>query len=135
MQIRSAKELKVYQVAYGLAMEIFRLSQAWPADEKYSLTDQVRRSSRGVCANLREAWAKRRYEAHFVSKLTDADGENAETDTWLDFARDCGYLNKAEHTSLAADCREVGAMLGGMLGNPIPFLLKPTRSTSRVPAL
>ncbi len=135
MQIRSAKELKVYQVAYGLAMEIFRLSQAWPFNEKYSLTDQVRRSSRGVCANPREAWAKRRYEAHFVSKLTDADGENAETDTWLDFARDCGYLNKAEHARLAGDCREVGAMLGGMLGNPIPFLLKPACSAPRVPGL
>jgi four helix bundle protein len=131
VQINSAKELKVYQVAYALAMEIFRLSKAWPPDEKYSLTDQVRRSSRGVCANLREAWAKRRYEAHFVSKLTDADGENGETDTWLDFARDCGYLSKAEHASLTADCREVGAMLGGMLGNPAPFLLKPTRSAPR----
>ena len=131
MQIRSAKELKVYQMAYALAMEIFRLSKAWPADEKYSLTDQVRRSSRGVCANLREAWAKRRYEAHFVSKLTDADGGNAETDTWLDFARDCGYLSKAEHTRLTADCREVGAMLGGILGNPTPFLFKLKRSVTR----
>ena len=131
MQIRSAKELKVYKMAYALAMEIFRLSKAWPADEKYSLTDQVRRSSRGVCANLREAWAKRRYEAHFVSKLTDADGGNAETDTWLDFARDCSYLSKAEHARLPADCREVGAMLGGMLGNPTPFLLKATRSVIR----
>jgi four helix bundle protein len=135
VQIRSAKELKVYQVAYALAMEIFRLSQAWPPDEKYSLTDQVRRSSRGVCANLREAWAKRRYEAHFVSKLTDADGENAETDTWLDFAGDCGYLDKAKHARLTTECREVGAMLGGMLGNPTPFLLKPTRSAPRAAAL
>jgi four helix bundle protein len=135
MQISSAKELKVYQLAYALAMEIFRLSKTWPSDEKYSLTDQVRRSSRGVCANLREAWAKRRYEAHFVSKLTDADGENAETDTWLDFARDCGYLNKAEHARLTAECRQVGAMLGGMLGNPTPFLVKRLRSMSGVPDL
>jgi len=131
VQIRSAKELKVYQVAYALAMEIFRLSHAWPPDEKYSLTDQVRRSSRGVCANLREAWAKRRYEAHFVSKLTDADGENAETDTWLDFAMDCGYLDKVKHAGLTARCREVGAMLGGMLGDPTPFLVKPTRRAPR----
>lgn len=135
MQIRSAKELKVYQMAYALAMEIFRLSQAWPPDEKYSLTDQVRRSSRGVCANLREAWAKRRYEAHFVSKLTDADGENGETDTWLDFARDCSYLDKAEHARLTTDCRQVGAMLGGMLANPTPFLVKPTRRAPRAPDL
>ena len=85
MQINSAKDLRVYKKAYDLAMTIFRLSKTWPGEEKFSLTDQIRRSSRSVCANLREAWAKRRYEAHFISKLTDADGENAETDTWLDF--------------------------------------------------
>ena len=96
MQINSAKDLRVYQKAYVLAMKIFRLSRDWPPKEKYSLTDQIRRSSRSVCANLREAWAKRRYEAHFISKLTDADGENSETDTWLDFAKDCGYLSEEE---------------------------------------
>jgi len=124
MVAKSAKDLRVYQKAYALAMEIFRLSKKWPLDEKYSLTDQIRRASRSVCANLREAWAKRRYEAHFISKLTDADGENSETDTWLDFARDCGYVSKDEHERLAADCREVGAMLGSMLNNPVPFLIK-----------
>ena len=92
-------------------MEIFVISKTWPPEERFSLTDQIRRSSRGVCANLREAWAKRRYEAHFVSKLTDADGENGETDTWLDFARDCGYLASSDHDRLARECREVGAML------------------------
>ena len=85
MQIKSAKDLIVYQKAYALAMEIFEASKNFPAEEKYSLIDQIRRSSRSVCTNLREAWAKRRYEAHFVSKLTDADGENGETETWLDF--------------------------------------------------
>lgn len=130
MRISSAKELNVYQMAYALAMEIFRLSKAWPIEEKYSLTDQIRRSSRGVCANLREARSKRRYDAHFVSKLTDADGENGETDTWLDFARDCGYLSETDHARVAARCREVGAMLGGMLANPSPFLLKPSPSLS-----
>ena len=124
MQINSAKDLRVYQKAYVLAMKIFRLSRDWPPKEKYSLTDQIRRSSRSVCANLREAWAKRRYEAHFISKLTDADGENSETDTWLDFAKDCGYLSEEEHQKLTTECREVGAMLGSMLKNPIPFLLK-----------
>ena len=84
-----------------------------------------------VTGATRRRGAKRRYEAHFVSKLTDADGGNAETDTWLDFARDCSYLSKAEHARLPADCREVGAMLGGMLGNPTPFLLKATRSVIR----
>ena len=124
MQIRSAKDLMVYQKAYALAMEIFKLSKAWPLDEKYSLTDQIRRSSRSVCANLREAWAKRRYEAHFVSKLTDADGENSETDTWLDFARDCEYLSVEDHRRLTSECQEVGAMLGSMIKNPTSFLLK-----------
>jgi len=74
MVAKSAKDLRVYQKAYALAMEIFRLSKKWPLDEKYSLTDQIRRCSRSVCANLREAWAKRRYAAHFISKLTDVDG-------------------------------------------------------------
>ena len=124
MQIRSAKDLMVYQKAYALAMEIFKLSKAWPLDEKYSLTDQIRRSSRSVCANLREGWAKRRYEAHFVSKLTDADGENSETDTWLDFARDCEYLSVEDHRRLTSECQEVGAMLGSMIKNPTSFLLK-----------
>ena len=124
VQINSAKDLKVYQKAYVLAMKIFRLSRDWPQEEKYSLTDQIRRSSRSVCANLREAWAKRRYEAHFISKLTDADGENSETDTWLDFAKDCGYLSKEEHQDLTTQCMEVGAMLGSMLKNSAPFLIK-----------
>ena len=123
-EIRAATDLIVYQKAYALAMEIFRLSKSWPSEEKYSLVDQVRRSSRGVCANLREAWSKRRYEAHFINKLTDADGENAETATWLDFARDCGYLNPADYTRLADLRREVGSMLGSMLLDPTPFLLK-----------
>ena len=124
VEIKSATDLVVYQKAYALAMEIFRLSKSWPPDEKYSLTDQVRRSSRGVCANLREAWSKRRYEAHFINKLTDADGENGETATWLDFARDCGYLGPTDYARLADLCREVGSMLGSMLLAPAPFLLK-----------
>jgi len=90
MQIESAKELNVYALAYELAMTIFEISKTFPSEEKYALTSQIRRSSRSVCLNLREAWAKRRYELHFVSKLTDCDGENNETDTSLDFAKDCG---------------------------------------------
>ena len=84
MKLKSAKDLKVYQQAYAIAMEIFSISKQCPSEERFSLTDQIRRSSRSVCTNLREAWAKRRYEAHFVSKLTDCDGENSETDTWFD---------------------------------------------------
>ena len=123
MQIRSAKDLTVYQKAYELAMEVFEVSKKFPVEERYSLTDQIRRSSRSVCANLREAWAKRRYEAHFVSKLTDADGENAETETWIDFARDCKYLSQRDHVLLVTTCREVGAMLGSMSNSPSSFVL------------
>ena len=124
MKITSAKDLKVYKEAYGLAMDIFELSRNWPLEERYSLTDQIRRSSRSVCTNLREAWSKRRYEAHFILKLTDCDGENSETDTWLNFARDCGYLNKGDHQRLDEKCESVGKMLGSMLMKPAPFLLR-----------
>jgi four helix bundle protein len=90
MGVKSVKELTVYIKAYRLAMLIFEISKRFPPEERYAITGQVRRSSRSVCMCLREAWAKRRYAAHFVSKLTDCDGENSETDTSLDFAKDCG---------------------------------------------
>jgi four helix bundle protein len=127
MQIKSPKDLIVYQKAYALAMKIFEVSKSFPAEEKYSLTDQIRRSSRSICTNLREAWTKRKYEAHFVSKLTDADGENGETDSWLDFACECGYLAKPDHAELNGECREVGAMLVSMANNPSSFLLTSDR--------
>jgi four helix bundle protein len=123
-RLNSAKDLDVYQKAYVLAMKIFEVSKRFPAEERYSLTGQIRRSSRSVCLNLREAWAKRRYEAHFVSKLTDCDGENSETDTALDFARECGYLSKEQHEELTALCAEIGKMLGSMIINPTPFLVQ-----------
>jgi four helix bundle protein len=126
MGAKSAKDLKVYQAAFNLAMDIFIISQSWPKDEKFSLIDQIRRSSRSVCANLREAWAKRRYEAYFISKLSDCDGENSETDTWLDFARACEYINEEQHGHLANECKSIGAMLGSMINNPTPFLLQRT---------
>ncbi|HKJ82178.1 MAG TPA: four helix bundle protein [Ignavibacteriaceae bacterium] len=124
MQINSAKDLEVYKKAYALSMRIFEISKTFPKDEKYSLTDQIRRSSRSVCLNLREAWAKRKYEAHFISKLTDCDGENSETDSSLDFAKDCGYISHEEHQKLTAENREVGKMLGSMINNPKSFLIK-----------
>jgi four helix bundle protein len=124
MQIKSAKDLIVYQKAYALAMEIFAATRKFPVEERYSLIDQIRRSSRSVCTNLREAWAKRKYEAHFVSKLTDADGENGETETWLDFACDCRYLSKGDHAILTEKCREVGAMLGSIINDPSSFILR-----------
>jgi four helix bundle protein len=123
MQIKSAKELNVYQKGYELAMSVFKLSRDFPAEEKFALTSQIRRSSRSICLNLREAWAKRRYEAHFISKLTDCDGENSETDSSLDFARDCGYITVEQHAELAGWCQEVGKMLGSMIKNPAPFLI------------
>jgi four helix bundle protein len=126
MIIRSAKDLTVYKKAYDLAVRIFYLSKRFPAEERYALTGQIRRSSRAVCMNLREAWAKRRYVAHFVSKLTDCDGENSETDTSLDFAKDSGYLPVREHQELVAQCEEVGKMLGSMIQNPDPFLYPPS---------
>ncbi len=122
MGVRSAKELIVYKKAYDLAMRIFQISKRFPKDEQYALTGQIRRSSRSVSMCLREAWAKRRYPAHFVSKLTDCDGENSETDTSLDFAKDCGYISEAEHQELTGLCTEVGKMLGSMIDNPAPFL-------------
>ncbi len=101
-------------------MLIFHVSKRFPAEERYALTSQIRRSSRSVSMNLREAWAKRRYPAHFVSKLTDCDGENSETDTSLDYAKDCGYLSAEEHQDLTVRCCEIGKMLGSMIQNRTP---------------
>jgi four helix bundle protein len=123
MQIKSAKELIVYQKAYRLAMAIFEASKGFPPEERYALTGQIRRSSRSVCLNLREAWSKRRYEAHFISKLTDCDGENSETDSSLDFARDCGYITIAQHAEFIQLSAEVGKMLGSMIKDPNSFLI------------
>lgn len=123
MTVKSAKELTVYLKAYRLAMRIFEITKRFPPEERYALTGQIRRSSRSIPMNLREAWAKRRYAAHFVSKLTDCDGENSETDTSLDFAKDCGYITTQEHAELTVECSEVGKMLGSMIQNPTPFLI------------
>jgi four helix bundle protein len=123
MQIETAKDLNVYKLAYVLAMEVFETTKSFPSEEKYALTSQIRRSSRSVCLNLREAWAKRRYEAHFVSKLTDCDGEANETDSSLDFARDCGYISAETHRGLVEKCTEVRRMLGGMMKKPEAFIV------------
>src|SRR5437763_9289231 len=104
-------------------MDIFHATKQFPSEERFALVSQIRRSSRSVCLNLREAWAKRRYENHFISKLTDCDGEANETDTALDFAKDCGYLSVTSHRDLVNQCSEVRRMLGGMLNNPVPFLI------------
>src|SRR5206468_10068801 len=122
MQINSAKDLTVYKSAYKLSMDIFQVTKSFPNDEVYALTSQIRRSSRSVCLNLREAWAKRRYEAHFVSKLTDSDGENSETDSSLDFARDYEYISTDEHRALTSKCAEIGRMLSGMMKKSSSFV-------------
>ncbi len=100
MAIKRFEELRVYQMAFEAAMRIFELSKAWPKEELYSLTDQIRRASRSVCANIAEGWRKRRYQRHFISKLTDADGEAAETRVFLSFAFHCGYLEESDYIDL-----------------------------------
>jgi len=115
------RDLKVYQMAYELAMEIFRESKSFPAEEKYSLTDQIRRSSRSVAGNIAEGYRKKRYPKMFVNKM--ADGEATETQVWLDFARDCGYLSSERQSNLTARYEEVGRMLGGMINHPERFAL------------
>ncbi len=115
------RDLKVYQLAYKLAMEIFNETKSFPKDERYSLTDQIRRSSRSVAANIAEAYRKRQYPKMFVSKLADSDGETTETQVWLDFARDCGYLSAERHDELMKSYEEVGKMLGSMMAHPERF--------------
>lgn len=118
------KDLKVYQMAYALAMEIFHLSKAFPKEEIYSLTSQIRRASRSVCLNLAEAYRKRNYPNHFASKCTDADAEASETTVALDFAKDCGYITADIHQALIARYEEVGKMLNSMIRHPEKFLPK-----------
>ena len=115
------KELLAYQKAFHLAMEIFEISKTFPKEETYSLTDQIRRSSRSVCANLAEAYRKRRYINHFISKLTDCDAENSETNVWLDFALACNYLSQENYNSLTQKSNEVGKLINFMINNPTKF--------------
>jgi four helix bundle protein len=115
------RDLKVYQLAYKLAMEIFSETKRFPDDERFSLTSQIRRSSRSVAANIAEGFRKRQYPNMFVSKLVDSDAEATETQVWLDFARDCGYLSSARHKQLTSAFEEVGRMLNGMMSDPEKF--------------
>ena len=108
---RGYKDLKVYQRSYALSMDIFIATRSFPQDEKYSLVDQARRSSRSIPANIAEAWKKRSYPKLFVSKLVEVAGEAGETEVWLDFAKDCGYLTNEEHERLIAGYDEVCRML------------------------
>ena len=111
MAVQRFQDLEVYKLAIQLQQDIFRISKSFPKEETYSLTDQIRRASRSVGANIAEAWRKRRYPAHFVSKLTDSDGENAETQHWLVTAYDCGYLDQGTFQSLVRQSEDIGAKL------------------------
>lgn len=119
------KDLLAYKKAFSLAMEIFNISKTFPKEETYSLTDQIRRSSRSVCSNMAEAYRKRRYINHFISKLTDCDGENSETNTWLDFGLECGYLSKEIFDELNQKSIEVGKLINYMINNPEKFGCRP----------
>jgi four helix bundle protein len=122
-KIESFKDLIVYQKAYKLAMEIFEISKSFPKDEKYSLTDQIRRSSRSVTSCIAESWAKRRYEKSFVNKLTDSLGEENETEVWLDYSKDCRYIQKEIHETLLSEYDEVRKMLISMINHPDKWCL------------
>jgi four helix bundle protein len=125
--IRNHRELDVYKRAFALSMQIFELSKRFPSEERYSLTDQIRRSSRSVCANLAEAWRKRRYEAAFISKLSDVEAEAAETQSWLEFAVACEYLVPASTRKLYADYDRVIGTVVGMINNVDTWLLPPPK--------
>ena len=112
------KDLLAFKKAFTLAMKIFETSKHFPKEETYSLTDQVRRSSRSVCANFAEAFRRRKYAAHFLSKLSDCDAENAETEVWIDFSFACKYISDLEYKELAADQQEVGRLIGDIIKNP-----------------
>jgi four helix bundle protein len=115
------ENLEAYKRAFWLAMSIFETSKKFPKEEKYSLTDQIRRSSRAINANLAEAYAKRRYEAHFISKLTDADMENTETQVWLKFALECKYIDFAVYEEFVEKSKEVGRIINYLILNPKKF--------------
>ena len=119
---RGYRDLKVYQLAYQLALDIFEITKHFPGEEKYSLTDQIRRSSRSIPANLAEAWKKRRYEKAFVSKLVDCASEAGETEVWLNFAKDFGYLREDSYRELIDNYDEINRMLYGMIDKAYKFV-------------
>ncbi len=121
--IRTHRELEVYRKAFDAAMQVFELTKGFPREERYSLTDQIRRSSRSVCANLAEAWRKRRYEGAFVLKLNDSEAEAAETQVWLEFAVKSNYLEAEASRNLYKQYDEILGKLVNMINNPSPWLL------------
>jgi len=124
IRINNFRELRVYQNAMSAAMRIFDLTKAFPAEEKYSMTDQMRRSSRSVCANLAEAWRKRRYQNAFIAKLSDSESEACETQVWLDFAQNCGYLNEQKRQELDDVYDQIIAQIVKMIQEADKWLIK-----------
>ena len=118
MSAKYFKETTVYKKSFSIAMEIFEISKSFPKEEKYSFTDQVRRSSRSVSVNLAEAFRKKQHPAHFVSKVSDCDMENSETAVWIDFAFSCNYIDKILHEKLLLQNEEIGKLLHHMISNP-----------------
>ena len=116
------KDLIAFKKAYELAMKIFKISKQFPSEERYSLTDQIRRSSRSVCVNLSEGYKRRRYKDYFFSKLNDCETENGETEVWLQFSFDCGYLNEESHRQLISLNTEISKLIWYMIQNPDKFL-------------
>ncbi|MEQ9355266.1 MAG: four helix bundle protein [Coleofasciculus chthonoplastes F1-TOW-03] len=122
--LKSHRDLEVYKMAFDSAMIIFELSKKFPVEERYSLTDQIRRSSRSVCANLAEAWRKRRYEAAFIAKLNDCEAEAAETQTWIEFAVKCSYMDIQVGREVYGTYNQVLTGFVNMINNPSPWLMK-----------
>ena len=122
--VRSFRDLEVYKLSREVSKEIYSLSKNYPSEEKFSLTDQVRRSSRSVGAQIAEAWGKRRYKMHFVSKLTDADAEQLETQHWIEVSAECQYLDASERDQLLHKCESIGKMLQKMIDKSSTFCKK-----------
>ena len=119
--VTNFRDLEVYKASRSLSKDIFEITKRYPKEEKYSLTDQIRRASRSVGGQIAEAWAKRRYENHFLSKLTDADGEQLETQHWIETSLDCGYLTEKESSDFLERCKSIGKMLGKMMDKSSQF--------------
>jgi four helix bundle protein len=122
--VKSFRELEVYKLARDVAKEIFIISKEFPKEEKYSLTDQIRRSSRSVGAQIAEAWGKRRYESHFISKLTDSDSEQLETQHWLEVSEECNYIESEMSKTLLLKCESIGKMIHSMIDKSSTFCKK-----------
>ena len=118
MKVKTHKDLEVYQLAFRTSMEIFQISKSFPKEEIFSLTSQIRDSSRSVSANIAEAFRKRRYEKAFISKLSDSEGEAAETQVWLDYSLECGYISKDQNLKLFSDYNNILGKLVNMINNP-----------------